>query len=229
MSAPWKGPVWMLWLQGWDKAPPICRETRKSWERNNPGWEIRALDRFSPEIGDISRIGWPAAASDMIRLRLLAEHGGVWTDATCACLRPLDQWLPAYMEEADFWMYHGRDGGAGPCSWFMCSKAGSYIAKGWRAEAEKYWSGGPVNPDEYFWMDGLFKKLMGEDPVFAEEWRRVPYLWCEDPGSSHMLAGKVDRDDLELQEILRTNPPHVVKLSHWHEMGRNARVALGLE
>ena len=37
----------------------------------------------------------------MIRLELLAEHGGVWADATMLCLRPLDSWIAHALPEGD--------------------------------------------------------------------------------------------------------------------------------
>ena len=36
--------VWMYWEQGWDSAPAVVRECRRSWEHHNPDWEIRCLD-----------------------------------------------------------------------------------------------------------------------------------------------------------------------------------------
>jgi hypothetical protein len=47
------------------------------------------------------------AKSDIIRLHLLAQHGGVWADATVLCLQPLDHWLYDMLAPARFWMYHG--------------------------------------------------------------------------------------------------------------------------
>ena len=67
--------------------------------------------------------------------------------------------------------------------------------------------------DQYFWMDDLFKKLQTQDSMFASDWSQVPYLWCEDEGQSHMLAGKTQKNDPFLKKILYENPPYVVKLS----------------
>lgn len=235
MSAEVKvGPIWILWFQGWDKAPPVCQHVRESWIRHNPDWELKSLEEsyfsswsFNSGISDQAR-------SDLVRLNLLSDFGGVWADATCACMRSLDAWLPEYLEVADFWMYHGRDGGRGPCSWFMASKKDSYIATTWRDAAMRHWEGGfSVSPLGYFWMDALFSKLLESDERFAAEWAKVPYLWCEGLGSSHMLAGITDNDDPGLQEILRAAPPHVVKLSHYSQQGGdpfgpNAQVAVGI-
>jgi hypothetical protein len=74
-------------------------------------------------------------------------------------------------------------------------------------------------------LDELFKQLVETDPDFRAEWDKVPYVWCEAPGQAHMLAGKVDGDDHDLQHILRTDPPYAVKLDH-RVYGENARVAI---
>ena len=41
-----------------------------------------------------------AAQSDVVRLNVLANHGGVWADATVACMQPLDLWLDAALSAA---------------------------------------------------------------------------------------------------------------------------------
>src|SRR5690554_5540207 len=32
--------IWMLWQQGWDKAPDLAQACAKSWREQNPGWEL---------------------------------------------------------------------------------------------------------------------------------------------------------------------------------------------
>src|SRR5690606_23656915 len=102
--------LWLLWLQGWDEAPPVARACLESWRRLNPGWDVRALDGTAIEryVGPraFARIAAvpkePEAFSDQIRIELLYRHGGVWTDATAMCARPLDDWLPERMSTGFF-------------------------------------------------------------------------------------------------------------------------------
>jgi len=35
--------IWMLWFQGWGKAPGLCLDMLKTWRVYNPGWEIRTI------------------------------------------------------------------------------------------------------------------------------------------------------------------------------------------
>ena len=36
--------VWLYWEQGWDAAPELVRQCRRSWEVRNPDWTVRCLD-----------------------------------------------------------------------------------------------------------------------------------------------------------------------------------------
>lgn len=42
--------------------------------------------------GSVDKI-MPQKLSNWIRINLLDRHGDVWTDATCLCMQPLDEWI----------------------------------------------------------------------------------------------------------------------------------------
>ena len=202
--------IWILWLQGWNSNTPwLQNKVKESWEKHNPDWEIRCIDEKNCPVkidGDT-----PQAQSDVIRLRLLDEFGGVWADSTMLCMEPLEKWVNSSVEPAGMWMYHGRDECEGPASWFIISKPNNYILSKWRNSSDEYWKT-PSLDYGYFWMDTLFKNLYESDSKFKEEWKKVPHECCEDPGSAHMFAGKVTNSDKNLQESLVKNPPHAIKL-----------------
>jgi mannosyltransferase OCH1-like enzyme len=111
-----------LWLQGWDKAPWHINKVKESWQKYNSEWNIELVseDNLSKYINiKLPNNITPQAKSDIIRLNLLYEHGGVWADATMLCLMPLDLWLFEVIQPSSFWMYHGRDNCTGPASWFI--------------------------------------------------------------------------------------------------------------
>jgi hypothetical protein len=201
--------IWILWLQGWDSAPWLQQRVKESWEKHNPNWEVRCIDEQNCPVnidGDTHQ-----AKSDVIRLRILDELGGVWADSTMLCMEPLDNWYEEAITPAGMWMYHGGSGCKAPASWFILSKPNNYILSEWRKSNDEYWKS-PLVDYGYFWMDALFNKLCESDPKFKSEWDKVPYECCEDFGSSHMFAGKVLNSNKDLQESLKSNPPHAIKL-----------------
>ena len=216
--------IWLLWLQGWDSAPWLAQQVKQSWEINNPGWTVALVtnDNLKTYVTDIDYVYRdtisPQAKSDIIRLALLNKYGGVWADATLLCMKPLDSWVQDAIQPSSFWMYHGTGGQMdikhGPASWFIVSVAGSPIISKWKAGCDAYWKDRNSTGD-YFWMDGIFKRLFETDQQFKNEWDRVPYISCEDKGQSHMFAeGAWKENTKEVKQLLDTNPPHVIKL--WH-------------
>ena len=162
--------IWLLWFQGWDNPPWLQNEVAKSWKLNNPTWNIQLLDmnnlkdfiNDSDYLFDDNKDISMQAKSDIIRLSLLKNHGGVWADSTLLCMQPLDSWVYSAIEPSNFWMYHGEGGGMnimeGPASWFIVSVKNSYIINKWKEECDEYWNSND-STDNYFWMDSLFKKL----------------------------------------------------------------------
>lgn len=222
--------IWILWLQGWnDDTPWLVWEVRRSWETFNREWRVVALDAGTlgsyvdtapgSPLGQMmdTSAGVPMPAlSDMARLTLLSQHGGVWADATLLCMRPLDEWVYDSILPCGFWMYHGRDYGDGPASWFIVSIRQSYVVRAWARACLEYWKLRDYKgqPHDYFWMDATFADLRRTDCEFDRQWRLVPYLWCEAFGQAHMLAGKTDvACSDETRCLLRHSPPHVLKLS----------------
>ena len=228
--------VWLLWLSGWDDAPWLALRVVDSWKLHNPTWNVVLLTAANlenyvavPRYFHNEFIS-PQARSDIIRLHVLAAHGGVWADATVLCTQPLDGWMHSVLEPSGFWMYHGtgwppprpptHSNTAFPASWFMAAARGSYMAQAWSCAADDFWASRSSGADDYFWMDALFRSLLRVDPIFAREWSLVPYVSCEDLGQSHMFAGAVHKA-MRSQEgaWLETNPPYVLKLSH-HKLPR---------
>ncbi len=141
--------IWMLWHQGWENAPELVKRCLRSWQYHNPGWTIRALDAETlPSWIDLS--GFSAvpdrditlhlqALSDIVRLGLLNEHGGVWADATTFCRRPLDDWLYDHLDSGFF----SFERGGGAIGWFMAAAPGNPLVNTWRREAYAYWNDSP--------------------------------------------------------------------------------------
>ncbi len=101
--------IWFVWLQGREDAPEIVRRCHASWVARNPGWDVRFLDERS--LSAVTAIDYratelgsqlPNHRANVLRLELLARHGGVWADATTFCTRPLEEWLLPRMASGFF-------------------------------------------------------------------------------------------------------------------------------
>lgn len=127
-SSEFKDCIWVCWWQGEDDAPPIVKAcissirraahghvvivvTEKNYKNfvNIPEWVI---ERFKK--GAISKTHF----SDILRLALLAQHGGMWLDATFYCT--LDADLDKYFKYS-LWSIKRPD-------YLHCSVASGYFA-----------------------------------------------------------------------------------------------------
>lgn len=89
--------VWFCWLQGISEAPALVKACLKAARREMTGREVvvvteenyREYVALPEEIERRWRNGQipNALFSDLLRLQLLIEHGGVWMDATVLCTR----------------------------------------------------------------------------------------------------------------------------------------------
>ncbi len=179
--------IWLLWLQGWDEAPPVARACLQSWRRLNPGWDVRAIDGLgvaqyvSPQtFAQIAAIPKePEAFADQIRIELLHAHGGVWADATALCATPLDQWLPQRMPTG-FFAFELPTPDRLIASWFLAASVPCNIVSKWRASVAAYWTGREYR-DDYFWFHRLFATLYDEDESFRVDLEATPSLPARHP------------------------------------------------
>lgn len=77
--------IWSCWFQGRENAPELVERCLSSWELLNPGWELRCLDattvrqyvEIDEHIDLNSQTVTAASLSDIVRLLLLHEYGGI--------------------------------------------------------------------------------------------------------------------------------------------------------
>ena len=114
--------IWMYWHQGRAQLDELQLKKNKHdinaicvrhWETLNPGWQVRVLDaaqaaKLAPEhiraVGHNSHLDLNehlALKSDLLRLELLSQYGGVWADVSIMPVWPLDAWLPHALQSAD--------------------------------------------------------------------------------------------------------------------------------
>jgi hypothetical protein len=178
--------LWTYWKQGESTAPDLVKHCIESWRSLNPGWDVRVLDqgsvpRFTAMTGLPKSISVQSYA-DILRLRLLDEHGGVWADATTFCAAPLDHWLPPLMQSG-FFAFSRPGPDRVIASWFLASKPGGTLIRAWRRAADAYWRR-VSRPYHYYWLHYLFEWLTLTNPDAAVVWADTPHISADGP---HLL------------------------------------------
>jgi hypothetical protein len=217
--------IWSCWFQGRNEAPEVVRKCLQSWEDRNPGWDVRVLDSntISRYIDVFSHVDLAqqriasASLSDIVRILLLHEYGGVWVDATTFCNVPLDDWLPVAANTGFFaFARPAEDRLLG--SWFLAAEPGNELLAKWTARAIRYWRG-REETDDYFWLHHQFGELCSIDKKAFRAWLAVPQISANGPISLCYLSEAIYEDfDAVKSRIDWTIP--VFKLTHGLDASR---------
>lgn len=164
--------IYMYWADGFENAPNLIRLCSLSWKTMNPTWIFVELnDKNLPEhISDMSFLLAQkpkmslSSYSDLVRLSLLREHGGVWVDATVFCLKPLNQWLHEASPNGFFAFSHPK---RQISSWFLYAHRDSIIIEKWFKEMLEYWSS-RKETKQYFWVHQLFRNCYRREEAFRK-------------------------------------------------------------
>ncbi len=220
--------IWIFWDSGEAGAPPIVRACIASWRDQNPGWEVTVLDACSAE----TVVDMPPrpetmpiqAYCDLLRLRLLRRHGGVWADATLYCLTPLDHWLPQ-MARSGFFMFVWNRPDAWfllpnvlrtVTNWFLASEPDGTVVSIWEEASFGYWEGRKA-AHIYYWPHVLFEYLLLTDGRLRRAWRRVPRIGAYPVHLVHDYVVR-DRDRDTIRAALATGAAPMQKLRwNWPE------------
>ncbi len=138
--------IWILWFQGFDNAPYVVKKCLASWKKYNPDWKINLLEEanISEYINLNELVGknvqeiTKQALSDVLRINLLEKYGGVWTDATCFCNKPLDEWLSSYMGSG-FFAFRNPENDRPISSWFLASAKNCQLTSKYCEIVNNYW------------------------------------------------------------------------------------------
>jgi hypothetical protein len=234
--------IFILWLQGWENAPKLQKDVANSWIIQNPTWKVEfvTLANLKQYVTDIDYIYdrtkqiTPQAMSDIIRVSLLYNHGGIWADATMLCLQPLDPWVDDELLRSNIWMYYRQKGGAEGTKAlysFIIANKGSRLISKLKVDCDEYWRT-RSSAHTYFWLDFLINRIIKTDNT---EFDNMPRIEADKPTQSHGLAGKIngvekmDMDTPEFKRMIMDHPPYVLKLwkhCNLHKLGSNAVYAI---
>lgn len=232
--------VFVYWAQGIENAPDIARSCYRSICRFAGRRVVTLRDENLPEWVDLDprvvdrTAHLRAHFSDILRVELLKNHGGIWLDATCLLtqqLPPQDQLLG----RADFFAF--RRSATRLSSWCLAARRSSYIIHMLSAALQMYWETHDQLID-YFLFHAIFEALNNLDEHFLRDWgartdldAEVPHLmqrsmykrfeptrWAELSTASfvHKLTYKLDPDRSTIGSIYdhalnHTNPEHVIR------------------
>lgn len=202
--------IWILWAQGPEQMPPVPRACVDSWVRRNPGWQIELLSiqtlrRYAHPLLDTpqARSQRPYRLSELARLDLLSRHGGVWVDATCFCMRPLEEWLPQCLGSGFFAFDRpGRDRLA--ASWFLASPPEGHVVNAMREALIDYYLGHDLS--DVGWRRVVRRGLdmaLNQSVSTTAAWFTppLPLLGISPYLSFHYLFNRLVRTDAEFAAI----------------------------
>jgi hypothetical protein len=194
--------IWTCWFQGRDSAPEVVRKCLQSWEDRNPEWGLRCLDADTiaryidlDSYVDLQRQQITAASlSDILRLLLLHEYGGVWVDATTFCNVPLDEWI-TQASQTGFFAFERPAEDRDLATWFLAVCPGNRLLAKWAARSLAYWDGRTATQD-YFWAHHQFGELLAIDAEAFADWQAVPRISADGPHSVQAAGLYYDFDEV---------------------------------
>jgi hypothetical protein len=187
--------IYILWFQGFDNAPDVVKQCVNSWKYHNPDWNVILLDDTNLNTyvetyisNNFSKNKYKTALSDVVRIVLLKLYGGLWVDSTTFCNKPLNDWLPNYINEG-FFAFDKPGADRLLSSWFIYADKDNYILDKWFHSAINYYNKyNKFNdaPHTYFWFHYLFGDLYSSDITFKEMWDKVPKLSANRMGPHYL-------------------------------------------
>ena len=111
---PYPGKIWTCWLQGLEQAPYTIQRCMDSMRTYHADDLVVLTDENIPQYADIPEhiirkraqgIISNTAYSDILRLLILRQHGGVWLDGTTWLMGP----VPDYIRQADLFLFRNQD------------------------------------------------------------------------------------------------------------------------
>eukprot|EP00439_Symbiodinium_sp_Y106_P062613 s2835_g9.t1 len=149
--------IWAYWAQGHEQMPEFFRMCVDTWQRVNPHWDVRILQK-STVMEYLTEDELPnrfmdmtshQTASDAVRLGVLCRYGGVWMDVNILVCGSLDKLC-----------WNAISWGQKPACVFYHPSYGT-DALGGRDFVESWFlATGPGNPFFIRWRD-IFKDIQG--------------------------------------------------------------------
>ena len=211
--------IYILWFQGFNNAPYIVKQCVESWKHYNKNWQIILLDRTNinqyinlKNYIDLSNKKLLLAhESDIIRLCILKEYGGLWVDSTLFCNKPLDEWLPDNCSKG-FFAFHRPWPNLIINVWFLYSEKNTFIISKWLESTIKYYSP-RQQAHTYHIYTYLFEDLTKYNYNFKTIWNTIPKI-SGIPCRYIQEKGFFNTIDFEYKNIIKSKQIPVYKLTY---------------
>ena len=166
--------LWLYWHSGFENCPSIVKKCIDNWKFYNSNYKIMLLsDKNISEYIDIPRENHTIQAwSDIVRINLLYNYGGVWADSTVACNQSLEEWLPE-KGEYGFFAFSNPSYNIRVASWFLYGEQNNIIINQWKKLVDIYWKS--PNFKAYLWFHILFNDVI-KNKECEEMWSKI-YKW----------------------------------------------------
>lgn len=199
-----KAPIWQFWAAGGASAPPLVQRCLESVANHSEGHPVRVLDadtyhdyiRLPSRIEGLrEQIGW-AHISDILRVALLADHGGIWIDATARLSGP----IPTAIATEPFFAFTRPEDPFLISSWYMASSAGHPVMRALTTMLGAYWTDQDGLID-YFLLHLLFEAAVTINASLRALWIATPVLSF---GPPHVVQSMMAEqfDEARLQRAL---------------------------
>ena len=173
--------IWFCWLQGEKNAPPVIAKCLQSIRKYCPDYKVVILtwDNIT-KYADIPNFIYEkhkkgmitnTQFSDLLRLALLTQNGGMWIDATVFLTEP----LPTEISQAEFFAFHS-DNYVHSNSWLIKANTGNIVLEKLKRLMFAYWQTETKMLD-YFLYHLFFDLLIEKDDECAQIWSNVPLLY----------------------------------------------------
>lgn len=113
--------------------------------------------------------------TDLLRLNILKNHGGVWIDPTCYMTAP----VPQYILDEDFFVFLTEKRTQFSYSFmqnfFIRAKKGNFLLNAWHDLCIEYWKN-EVKDIDYFQHQMMFRAIVTKNKIAKELFNKMPHV-----------------------------------------------------
>lgn len=208
--------IWTCWLQGVENAPILVKKCIESIKNNFKDEEVIVITEENYQnyihIPDYIVNKWKngiisnAHFSDIIRIYLLTEYGGVWMDSTVYILSSN---IPKYFYESPLFVFSNmkRNSLINISNWYICAYSHNLILEKVKELLTEYWK--KENCAIHYFIFHMFFKMASDE--YKDEWEKVPKFSNIQP---HLLSSEIlTKYDLDREKQISNACP-IQKLNY---------------